>query len=189
MIDGSPSARVQPRIRLTLLVAAALPSLGCASSTGLPSRAPDGAFTTDATAYVARRSDALAPAQFGFDIISRFENRGATTLYLGRCFPESPQPMFGVEIVEPAGAQSGYGYFWACVGHDNQFAVRPGDVRTDTLHVTGPNMFDGVTRQPIGILEGTFHLRFVVRLGPGDGGKSAPADADVSNTFVVKRSE
>jgi hypothetical protein len=153
------------------------------------SGAPHAAFTTDATTYLARRSDRGVTVRYTFDVISRFENRGPVTLYLGRCRPDSPKPLFTVALVEPAGVRSGYASAWPCVGHDRQFEIRPGDVRTDTLHVIGPNMFDGRTRQPMGVTEGNFHLYFDVRLAPGDGAKAAPDDERYSNTFVVKHSE
>jgi hypothetical protein len=173
-------------MRTPLMMAAALTGLGCGSFTGPLSRVPDGAFTTDAASYVARP---VSPgtARYEFDVATRFENRTRVTLYLGRCYPDSPQPMFGVELVEPAGRESGYSMFWACVGHDRQFVVRPGEVRIDTLHIAGPNMFDGATQQPIGVTEGVFRLSFDVRTAPDYPVTAAPLDVAVSNEFVVRR--
>ncbi len=189
-VDRSLTAGVPADMHLTLIAAAALGCLGCASTTGLSSDVPASRFTTDATAYVAQTSGSVEVARYSFDVISRFENRGAVTLYLGRCRPDSPQPLFGVDLAEPAGSgsRSGYAYFWACVGHDRQFAVKPGEVRVDTLHVAGPNAFDGVTKEPLGVTEGTFRLRFDVRSAPGDGLPDAPPGVGYSNTFVVRRS-
>ena len=146
---------------------------------------PAGAFTTDATGYLAYRLPESLP-RYQFRIVSRFENRSAGTLYLGRCFPDSPQPLFTVFNTVPV--ESGYTQGWACVGHDRQFAIRPGEVRIDTLVVEGPNMFQGGTHVPIGVTEGDFRLYFDVRLAPGDGAPAAPDSIKVSNVFRVRTS-
>src|SRR5689334_262401 len=90
---------------------------------------PPGPFTTDATGYVAYKLEGSLP-RYQFRIISRFENQGTATVYLGRCFPNSPQPLFSV--VSTSTVESGYSQVWACVGHDRQFAIRAGEVRVDT---------------------------------------------------------
>jgi len=147
---------------------------------------PDGAFTTDATGYVAVR----IPGQerYRFTVISRFQNRGAATLYLGRCFPNSPQPLFGANLATPTPEGSAYSGIFGCVGHDKQFAIQPGGVRFDTLQVEGPNAFDGRTHEPFGVTNGDFRLYFDVRLAPGDGAPSAPDSLHLSNTFRVRTS-
>src|SRR4249919_3890048 len=66
---------------------------------------PAGAFTTDATGYLAHRLPGTLP-RYQFRIIGRFENRGTSTVYLGRCFPNSPQPLFSV--VSTTTVESGY---------------------------------------------------------------------------------
>jgi hypothetical protein len=146
---------------------------------------PDGPFTTDATGYVAYHLPGALP-RYQFRIVSRFENRRTATLYLGRCFPDSPQPLFTVSST--VAAESGYEQIWACVGHDRQFAVRAGEVRIDTLLVEGPNVFQGGTNVPFGVTEGDFRLYFDVRLGPGDGAPTAPDSIKLSNTFRVRTS-
>jgi hypothetical protein len=147
---------------------------------------PDGAFTTDATGYVARRIYGSGDASiYRFTLISRFENRGAVSLYLGRCFPNSPQPLFTVVLADSPSKASGFEQFWACVGHDKQFEILPGGVRIDTLQVVGPNAFDGRTQKPFGPTEGQFRLYFDVRLTLGDGAMPAPESIRVSNAFVV----
>ena len=146
---------------------------------------PDGAFTTDATSYVAV---GIPRGRYRFTVISRFENRGAATLYLGRCYPNSPHPLFGVELATPTSQKSAYSGIFACVGHDKQFAIQPGVVRIDTLQVQGPNAFDGHTHEPLGVTNGEFRLYFDVRLAPGDGAPSAPNGLHLSNTFRVRTS-
>jgi hypothetical protein len=165
-------------------------SAACRSPAGLESdnlgSVPDGAFTTDATGYVAVR----IPGQprYRFTVITRYENRGVVTLYLGRCFPNSPQPLFGAALATPGTGESAYATIWACVGHDKQFAIEPGEVRLDTLQVEGPNSFDGRTHEPFGVTEGDFRLYFDVRLNAGDGGPDAPDALKLSNAFRVRTS-
>jgi hypothetical protein len=146
---------------------------------------PPGAFTTDVTGYIAYCLPESLP-RYQFRVVSRFENRGAATLYLGRCFPDSPQPLFTIFNTVPV--KSGYGQIWACVGHDRQFAIRAGEVRIDTLLVQGPNAFQGGTHVPIGVTEGDFRLYFDVRLAPGDGAPAAPDSVKLSNVFRVRTS-
>src|SRR4029078_3805412 len=105
------------------------------SSPDAPSRndlgpVPDGPITTDATGYVAHRLPGDL-ARYQFRIVARFENRGAATLSLGRCFPDSPQPKFTIWNTTPVA--SGYAQTWACVGHNRQFAIQSGKARVDTL--------------------------------------------------------
>jgi hypothetical protein len=146
---------------------------------------PAGAFTTDATGYVAYHLPGSLP-RYQFRIISRFENTGTSTVYLGRCFPSSPQPLFSV--VSTTTVESGYSQIWACVGHDQQFAIRAGETRVDTLLVEGPNTFQGGTNTPIGVSEGDFRLYFDVRLAAGDGAPRAPDSIKLSNAFRVRTS-
>jgi hypothetical protein len=149
---------------------------------------PDGAFTTDATGYVAQRLAGSAN-RYHFTVISRFENRGTVPLFLGRCFPNSSQPLFSVNVAESSSAESGYMQVWACVGHDQQFEIAPGGVREDTLQVTGPNVFPSGSATGFGITSGKFQLYFDVRLTRGDGGTPAPAAVHLSNAFLVRTSD
>jgi len=169
------------------LVVSLLVSCSAPSDPGIDNLGPvpAGAFTTDASAYVAHRLPG-GLSRYQFRIISRFENRGAPTLYLGRCYPDSPQPLFSVINTNPV--ESGYSQTWACVGHDRQFAIRSGEVRIDTLVVEGPNAFQGGTNTPIGVTEGDFRLYYDVRLAAGDGGPAAPDSVTLSNVFRVRTS-
>ena len=142
-----------------------------------------GAFTTDATGYLARRLPGSLP-RYQVRIISRFENQGTSTVYLGRCFPDSPRPLFSV--VSTTTVESGYSQIWACVGHDRQFAIRAGETRVDTLLVEGPNIFRGGTNIPFGVSEGDFRLYYDVRLASGDGAPTAPESIKLSNAFRVQ---
>ena len=144
---------------------------------------PPRAFTTDTTGYLAYRLPGSLPS-YHFQIISRFENRTASTLYLGRCFPDSPQPLFSVVDAPPV--ESGYAQVWACIGSVQPFAIRTGEVRVDTLLVEGPNFFENGTNAPIGVTEGDFWLYYDVRLAAGDGAPTAPNSLKLSNAFRVR---
>lgn len=147
---------------------------------------PDGVFMTDATSYVAHRILVSGSIKrYRFTVITRYTNRGAASLMLGRCFPTSPQPMFTVVHTDPA-VQSGYEYVWGCVGHDKHFEIPPGAVRVDTLQVEGPNVFDGITHEAIGVTSGRFRLYFSVGSTAGDG---APTPVHVSNEFLVSTAD
>ena len=59
--------------------------------------AQDHSLTTDYTSYVARPIEGPSRRQrYHFVLISRFENRGLKPLYLGRCFPNSKEPLYTV---------------------------------------------------------------------------------------------
>jgi hypothetical protein len=160
--------------------------VACASPSEPPNLGPvpDGAFTTDATGYVAYRLVGDLP-RYQFRIVARFENRGATILYLGRCFPDSPQPKFTIWNTVPVA--SGYAQTWACVGHNRQFAIGPGQARVDTFVVEGPNAFQGGTNVG-GVTEGDFRLYYDVRLAADDGAPAAPDSIKLSNAFRVRTS-
>ncbi len=142
---------------------------------------------TDRLAYVATyRQGAGAYRRYGFALVSTIRNPTGQTLYLGRCFEDSPQPLYEVELpgaTDPLA--SGYFLPWACVGHDRQFELPPGASRTDTLDIVGPTAWDGHTGVPLGALEGRFRLRYDVRTAPADGADLAPDSLARSNLFDV----
>jgi hypothetical protein len=85
---------------------------------------------TDATGYVA--VPIAAPGafrQYRFTIITRFENRSAAPVFLGRCYPDSPQPMYWIGPADGSTVEAAYNPNWACVGHNKQFEIRPGGAR------------------------------------------------------------
>lgn len=143
----------------TSRLAALLALAGCASV--LDPVAEDTALATDQASYVARYQGGEGSyRQYGFTIVARFQNRTGEPVYLDRCYPDTPVPIYGVEFVDGAGGarESGFDPIWACVGHESQVVVRPGDTRVDTLRIHGPNSWDGRTGVPSGTLEGSFRL-------------------------------
>lgn len=151
---------------------------------------PDGSLMTDATGYVARQIAGTAqPVQYQFTVITRFQNRSSAPVYLGRCYPTSAQPKYGIGAADGAAVESAYNPNWACVGHDNQFEILPGAVRIDTFLVQGPNSFDVIKQQAIGATDGVFQLFLAVASAPGDGAPPAPSSLGMSNAFVVRTSK
>ncbi len=151
---------------------------------------PDGALMTDATGYVAQQIAGTAqPTEYRFTVITRFENRSAAPVYLGRCYPTSPQPVYGITAADGSAIESAYDPNWACVGHDHQFEILPGAVRVDTFLVQGPNGFDENTQRALGVTGGVFRLSLSVASARGDGAPAAPGALGVSNAFTVRTSK
>jgi hypothetical protein len=189
MWQGQTLGHTHPhRMRRRFRILCAVALIGCNDSSGLTDLGPvpDGTFTTDATGYVAVRIEGAGSlSRYRFRVVTRFENRTAASLFLGRCFPDTREPLFSVVRAYASDPESGYQQIWACVGHDRQFEVRPGEVRTDTLRVEGPNTFDGITQKPLGVTEGRFRLYYDVRSARGDGAPPV-AELRLSNEFVVR---
>ena len=139
-------------------------------------------ITTDSVAYTAR----LVPGStstYTLRVVTRFVNRGRTDVYLGRCFPNSPRPMYIIGAETQSESQSAYNPAWGCVGHDKQFLVAPGQARADTFDLTGPNICRASPPVCEGLLEGRFRIAFMLRNSSGDG-----TDVDfgkASNPFAI----
>ena len=188
MRAGSQSMRRTVVVVSRMLVCSC--ALACRDATGLPrdlGPVPDGSLMTNATSYVAERiAGSTRPVRYRFAVITRFQNRSAAAVYLDRCFPDSPQPIYGIGVADSSGRESAYAPFWACVGHNNQFEVLPGAVRVDTFVVEGPNMFDEVKQQAIGATTGKFRLSLSLRGVPGESAPQLPGTLGVSNAFIVR---
>jgi hypothetical protein len=157
--------------------------LTCANPLG---PVPDGSLMTDATRYVALPiAGSTRPRRYQFRVITRFQNRSAASVYLGRCFPNSPQPIYSILPADSSAPESAYDAMWACVGHNNQFEVLPGAVRVDTLRVVGPNVYDEIKQQAIGVTNGVFRLSLDIASAPG-GAPRLSGSLGVSNAFVVR---
>jgi hypothetical protein len=59
-----------------------------------------------------------------------------------------------------ASQRSGYDMAWACVGGVPPAVVLPGEERTDTLRIMGPSAYDGITHEPLGVLQGRFQIGY-----------------------------
>ncbi len=167
--------------------ARALPFLmifGCSTSTA-PGAPPT--ISTDAGQYVARPSGGSGTYQlYSFRLIATYRNERSDTVFLANCFPNVPTPTYGVVLANGSRSTTvGYNPTYACVGHDQQIAVPPGQSHTDTLIVQGPNMWDGKTGIPFGIMEGRFTLLYQAQTCRGDGMCRLPESFGLSNPFEV----
>ncbi len=142
-------------------------------------------LTTDRASYIAESLGGIGRNRdFAFTIIARFANNSDKTVYLARCDPRSPYPMFGIGMT--AEGESAYDGAWACVGHSKQFVVPPGHARIDTLSIRGPTARAGYTGEPIGAFSGTMRLSYEVQTCPGDG-ECRLKGAGRSAAFEVQR--
>jgi hypothetical protein len=118
-------------------------------------------FTLDRTEYVAAPIRDEPPIRYEFQVIARIENQSDHTLYLARCFPDSPLPTFGVRLVAPRNPEgSAYDPVWACVGHDSPIVIPPGATRIDTIRISGPNAFQSGSLIGFGQLDGVFEFTY-----------------------------
>ncbi|WP_412062899.1 hypothetical protein [Rubrivirga sp. IMCC45206] len=152
-----------------------------------PEREVGAAIQTDALVYTARYEGGEGTyRQYGFDVVARFANPTADTVYLGRAYPDQPRPDYGVLLVNDEDDWgSAYGGAIFGVGHDRQIAVAPGEVRVDTLRLRGPNAWDGMTDEPFGRLEGEMRLIYVPQGCRGDGACRLPRSLATLNVFRV----
>lgn len=172
-----------------LFAASILALAGCASGSGSPTGPDSGdlMLSIDRASYTS--APLAGPGTFlthGFTLIATFTNQGAAPVYLARCFPDTPIPIYSVRLVDSPDDALGSAYSpaWACVGHDQQIRVAPGSTRTDTLLIAGPNGTVGITHEPLGALSGEMRLSYQVQGCPGDG-KCLIQDAGLSPAFSV----
>lgn len=158
----------------------------CAQDVTGPDRAGE-PLQTEKVSYEARVVGGSGNyTQYGFTVVATFRNLMDQTVYLGRCYPDSPTPIYGIVAVDTDDDWgAAYSPGWACVGHDQEFAIAPGGTRTDTLHISGPNAWDGHTKEPFGVLEGRFRIIYDVRLCR-DCATLAPVEMGRSNLFDVR---
>jgi hypothetical protein len=116
-------------------------------------------------------------------VITHFRNPGPRALYLGRCDPEDSTPMYGVGLEGDASGQaSAFNVGWLCVG-SLPIRVEPGEERTDTLYLSGPN-FSDATGQVRGEVAGRMRLSYSVARCP-DNPACWLEKAGRSNVFTV----
>jgi hypothetical protein len=118
-------------------------------------------------------------------VVARLTNRSSQTVYLERCYPDWSYPIYGVETVG-SDQDAAYDPAWGCVGHDHPIVVTAGETRTDSLQLTGPNMWDGHTHIPLGTLIGRFRLSYPLRMCPGEDDCSLSQVSVSSNDFEVR---
>jgi hypothetical protein len=117
---------------------------------------------TDRAAYSATLIGGEGPYRtYAATVVARFTNGMSRPVYLQRCYPETPYPIYGI-VSAAEGREAAYNPSWACVGHDLPIVVSAGDTRTDSLRIAGPNAWDGHTKEPFGDLAGRFRLSYAV---------------------------
>ena len=172
------------RSRLGVVLGCLAAISGCSAPTdSIVGLAPDEfVLSTDQPSYRAMSMGGTGPYRgYGFTVIARFTNHAESTVYLARCLPTTPFPVYGVAAIgDPEGAA--YNGAWGCVGHDQQIAVAPGATRIDTLQLKGPNGVSGGV--PLGAFAGQMRLVYEVQGCRGDGACRIPG-AGESNLFTV----
>ncbi len=173
---------------LSTFLLALILSASCGAPGADAIEAPQGGvLTTDATSYEARSLSSVQ-GRWAFNVVVRYTNPTAQPIYLARCYPNSPQPIYGVQLTDGSNAEgAAYSLAWACVGHDKQILVAPGATRVDTLTLGGPNASDGVTGRFYGALTGRFRIFYDPQGCTGDGACRIMTDSlRYSNEFRVR---
>ena len=141
---------------------------------------------TDREAYIASPVGGEVPYRtYEFTLVAQFTNGMSRSVYLQRCYPDTPYPIYGIASAEEEGGEAAYNPTWACVGHDVPIMVLAGMTRTDTLRIMGPNAWDGHTNQPFGDLVGRFRLSYMVGTCRAVSGCEVPGRFRDSNEFEV----
>lgn len=127
--------------------------------------APDGfVIRTDRDEYLAKPEKTTDKLRsYGFILTAQFENRSQEPVYLQRCHPDSPHPIFAILMASESKEQSSaYSPIWACVGHNDKIIVRPGETRTDQFPISGPTSWENGGGINFGAMEGRFRLQYAV---------------------------
>jgi hypothetical protein len=145
---------------------------------------------TDSVAYTATLLGGEGSYRtYAVRVVARYTNRTPGPVYLARCYPSSPTPIYGLGLVgDTTGGGtwgSAFNPAWGCVGHENPIEVAAGSTRTDTLILRAPNAWDGVTKGPFGRLDGRLRLAYGVQTCRPEAQCRLPADSGVSNAFDV----
>lgn len=144
-------------------------------------------LTTDRTEYTAHHvSGDGHDANYQFTVRLQVENIGTGTVFMGRCHPGDPTPSYGVGLSNPVGGrESAFNPVWGCGGHNDNIRLEPGQRRSFDLLISGPNIWDGYTGEPLGILEGEMRIALgVVGTTRDIDGGEPPG---ISNVFRVRK--
>jgi hypothetical protein len=151
---------------------------------------------TDQTEYVAQFDSTVNKQdRYKFPLIARFENRTGVPIYLERCGPNTPFPIYNVGPDNGKGVETSsgpldnpYSTFQACVGHDNPIIVQPGEIRVDNLTIYAPNGWsdDPFIRIPKEKLNGQFRLIYYAHFCREIYNCERPDAVQYSNIFRVR---
>jgi hypothetical protein len=148
---------------------------------------------TDQTEYVAQFDSTLNKQdRYKFPLVARFENRTGVPIYLARCYPNTPYPIYNVRPDNGKGVESSsnsldnpYAAFVACVGHDNPIIVQPGEIRVDNLTISAPNGWSDDFLIPKDKLNGQFRLIYHAHFCRKRYNCKRPDTVQYSNIFTV----
>src|SRR5438309_1941323 len=100
------------RHHLALRVLAVILAAACSSSSdvfGPPISRGDEAIQTDSLAYTAVGAAGAELGQYRVRVIARYTNQWTAPVFLARCFPTSPSPIYGVQVVGDTSGTGPYG--------------------------------------------------------------------------------
>jgi hypothetical protein len=143
------------RTRLEVLVsgAAAATLLACREA---PTAPVGVSLQLDRETYVAVPIDTAG--RYAFRLVVQYHNGTSAPIYFARCTPSRTSPIYGIPTADGV-SESGWAIAWACTTAP-VLQFLPGAVRTDSLLIQGPNAYDGITHEPLGVLAGTFRLEY-----------------------------
>ena len=149
---------------------------------------------TDQTEYVAQFDSTVNKQdRYKFPLIARFENRTGVPIYLERCYPNTPNPIFNVGLDNGKGVESSSGPFdnpyatvQGCVGHDNPIIVQPEEIRVDNLTIYAPNAWSDDSLIPKDKLNGQFRLIYLAHFCRELYKCERPDAVQYSNIFTVR---
>ena len=166
-----------------LRLAALLTIAGCSLTAETEAeRDRSATIQTDRLVYTAEQIGARSgsvPARYGFELVARVVNTTTDTVFLARERTDSSEPVYLV-------GHSAYNGVTFGTDHDRQLAVPPGATRTDTLWVHGPQIWDGLTGEHDGRLDGRMRLTYLAQGCRGADRCRLPDSVAVSNEFEVR---
>jgi hypothetical protein len=173
-------------VRLFLVMAAILAGCTAAPHVAQPLQ-KSAPIEVDQRVYTARSLSVDRTYQhYGFDVVARFTNTTADTVFLARDFANQPRPNYWVWMAGGDSTRSAFNAVSSGVGHDRQIAVAPGGVRVDTLRLQGPTIWVGPTQAALGALEGPMRLVYLPQSCRGDGRCRLPYEVATSAPFEVR---
>lgn len=119
-------------------------------------------ITTDMASYEAVPTDTDPTVrEYNFTINARIENVGTGTARLDRCTSDDDVPMYVITLPDgQPGETSAYRPNWGCPADYHPYLMEPGEVRHFRYVLSGPNLRDGATRNPIGVFTGPMAIMF-----------------------------
>jgi hypothetical protein len=141
------------------IISAFLTVIAGGSCDGARTASPgDQMLTTDSASYTAIP---VGYDQVVVNVVTRFHNTTSAAVSIDRCLPTEHYPPYDVELVRPQSTEgAGYNPSWACVGGVSPIVIAPGETRTDTLTLHGPDAYDNRLGKYLGVLAGTFRVGY-----------------------------